>query len=256
MNKKYKYYFSIFMLLNVAFSINSNMESSKIELISSDIYSTHLVSEIIEYSIIEIEDKKHKVIIENGSPIINLGFPELPKLTTSIIVPDNGNVNFEIIDLEYEEIKDINILPSKGNITRDIDPSSLPYTFGKAYDNNEFYPMSLVELSEPYIVRSKRGITVSFNSIQYNPISRTLRIYKKIEIKVNSTSGIGSNILQRSKTGSKPSKEFLYIYDDLFINSQNDVRFEPIDDYGSMLIICYDDFIDEMPNKEKTRFSR
>ena len=38
----------------------------------------------------------------------------------------------------------------------------------------------------------------------------------------------------------------MHIYDDLFINSNNDLRFEYLSDQGSMLIICYDDFIDEM----------
>ena len=38
----------------------------------------------------------------------------------------------------------------------------------------------------------------------------------------------------------------MHIYNDLFINSNNDTRFEYLSDEGSMLIICYDDFIDEM----------
>ena len=42
------------------------------------------------------------------------------------------------------------------------------------------------------------------------------------------------------------SLEFKNIYKNLFINYNSDTRFDYIDDLGNMLIISYDDFMDEM----------
>ena len=107
MIKKYTYYLLNIVLLshfilgnNV--EISNNLPSTRIDLISSDIYNTNLLAEVENYSIIELENNKHKVIIDNGTPIIELGSPNLPKIATSIIIPDNGNMSISIINAEYE----------------------------------------------------------------------------------------------------------------------------------------------------------
>ena len=138
MIKKYTYYLlSIVLLSHFVLGSNvkttNNLPSTRIDLISSDIYNTNLLSKVENYSIIELENNKHKVIIDKGTPIIELGAPDLPKITTSIIIPDNGNMSISIINVEYEEVQNIKIAPSKGNLTRDINPASIPYTFGKVY---------------------------------------------------------------------------------------------------------------------------
>ena len=51
--------------------------------------------------------------------------------------------------------------------------------------------------------------------------------------------------ITNSNTEIKKSNKLIG-YDDLFINSSRDTRFEYLSDAGSMLVICYDDFIDEM----------
>ncbi len=36
-------------------------------------------------------------------------------------------MNFNIISAEYTEIETLPVMPSKGHITRDIDPSTIPF---------------------------------------------------------------------------------------------------------------------------------
>ena len=72
-------------------------------------------------------------------------------------------------------------------------------------------------------------------------------MYSRIDVDITSTNDIeNDNILLRGSNSIKTNNEFMHIYNDLFINSNNDTRFEFLSDEGGMLIICYDDFIDEM----------
>jgi hypothetical protein len=54
-------------------------------------------------------------------------------------------------------LQNIEIAPSKGDFSRQIDPESVPYTYGPAYQQNAWYPGKLAELSDPHIFRDFRG---------------------------------------------------------------------------------------------------
>ena len=64
MIKKYTYYLlSIVLLSHFVLGSNvkiaNNLSSTRIDLISSDIYNTNLLSKVENYSIIELENKLH-----------------------------------------------------------------------------------------------------------------------------------------------------------------------------------------------------
>ena len=112
------------------------------------------------------------------------GAPNLSRMSRSIIIPDLAHMELSIIRTEFVDIDISDIEPSKGNLTRDIVPSTVPYVYGKSYAMDEFYPSEVAFLREPYILRSMRGQTVVFQPIQYNPVQRKLRIFTKIDIGV------------------------------------------------------------------------
>ena len=241
--------FSAIWLAEADYSLKNLRGLSKINLLSSDIYRTSLSVEVEDYMLLNVNspNNEFKVFIDNGSSILEKGSPDLPQLSTSIIVPDNMGMKINIINVEYDEYTDISIAPSKGNITRDINPSSIPFIYNDIYDKNEFYPGPIAKLESPYILRDLRGQSVIFYPIQYNPITKTMRVYSKIDIEIVSyDNSLENNILLRNSNFIKTSNEFMQIYNDLFINSNSDTRFEYLSDDGGMLIICYDDFVDEM----------
>ncbi len=82
------------------------------------------------------------VIIDVGesTPTLETGSPNLGKLTTSLIIPDRAHMQLEVISASYREFMGIEVAPSKGNLTRDIDPSTVPYTYGTVYSTDQFYP--------------------------------------------------------------------------------------------------------------------
>ena len=156
------------------------MPSSTWQAINSDFpkpMDIELISSNIENSIVKfsmdgfhlIPDKNSRdfkgfiVKTENGASNLESGYPDLQKLSSSIIIPDASNMSINIVSYKYEDFEDIHILPSKGNLTRDVNPAEIPYQYNKVYKTNEFYPNQISELGTPYIVRDLRGQTITFN---------------------------------------------------------------------------------------------
>ena len=67
-------------------------------------------------------------------PILERGAPNLPRMSRSITIPDLAHMELSIIETEFVDIDISDIEPSKGNLTRDIIPSTVPYVYGKAYE--------------------------------------------------------------------------------------------------------------------------
>ena len=63
------------------------------------------------------------------------GSPDLPKMSTSIIIPDDKNMDIEVISSNYIEYENINIAPSKGNLSRLINPENVPYIFNDSFNS-------------------------------------------------------------------------------------------------------------------------
>jgi len=176
------------------------------------------------------------------------GSPDLPKIVRSIIIPDDGSMKVEIISYDYIEIHDIDIAPSKGVITRDIDPATIPFTFGHVYHENKFFPENICELGKPYIMRDFRGQTIIFNAFQYNPVNRVLRIYTNLSVRITKDSGKNQaeNVFMRHRELNSIDKEFYQIYSDHFINFNNQYKYTPVDEEGGIMIICYGSFMNAM----------
>jgi hypothetical protein len=185
-------------------------------------------------------------VFDKGKSLIESGSPDIPKLTTSIIIPDDAQMGIDILNSEYIDYANIELASSKGNLSRKIDPTTIPYTYNNNYTTNSFYPGKLADLDNPFILRDVRGQSVRIYPVQYNPTTKVLRIYSKINFIIKSKNISGINSLSRKSNLIKSNSEYMNIYNDFFINSNNDTRFEYIADEGGMLIICYDDFIDEM----------
>lgn len=187
-------------------------------------------------------------LIDLGNKVRNLekGAPDLPYVSTSLIIPDLSKMNVEIISSQYQEFQNVLIAPSKGNLYRDVDPATVPYEFGTIYQNNSAYPGNLARLNEPYIVRDYRGEAVWIYPFQYNPITRTLRVYYNIKIKVSEAGIAEINPFNRTAPLTKVDSRFNSLYKNHFLNYQTSRDYTPVDEHGNMLVISYGNFMDEM----------
>ena len=197
------------------------------------------------YYLHEVENIGKTISFPGSVPILEKGSPELPRMAQSIIIPDLAQMEMTVLESEFVEIQVDNIVPSKGNFTRDIDPESIPYVYGKEYETDSWYPRDIAFMRDPYILRSFRGQTVVFQPVQYNPIKQLLRVYTSIKVNIQQNGVSQVNVLTRRPQNGE-AREFEYLYQDHFINYPNNDRYNVLSEQGPMLVICYGDFMDEM----------
>ncbi len=189
--------------------------------------------------------QEYVINLGNATQILDAGAPDLPKLTASVVVPDLAGMDVKVISSEYIDIENISIAPSKGNLTRDVDPSTVAYTYGEVYQEDGFFPGELATLRDPYIIRDYRGQTVVFYPFQYNPVSKTLRVYYDVTLKIYQFESHGENPLIRKGELMSVNDEFNKIYNHHFLNTGS-VKYDPVDEQGSMLIISHGEFMEAM----------
>lgn len=187
------------------------------------------------------------ISVDDGTPMLKKGFPDLPKLTASIIIPDDKNMQVTVTGSSYTDFENVLIAPSKGSLKRDVTPSSVPYEYSTAYQENAFFPKDLAEMRDPYILRDFRGQTVIVYPFQYNPVTKTLRVYSEITVSVSpKAKGEVINAFKRNFYSDKIATEFHNVYSSQFLNYGSDTRYDHMEEEGNMLIISYGTFMDEM----------
>jgi len=245
MRKKFNLLFVLLFAFSAVFAQNNT-----VKVISSKEEATVLSFKLNSYEFNSVQTQNGKSIIISGNNMSSLmikGAPDLPKFTGSLIIPDIDKMAIEIISVKFKDLDGIfNLAPSKGNFTRDIDPSTVPYSYGKVYKKNKFFPEQTAALGTPYIARDYRGQTIDFYPIQYNPVTKKLRIYSEITVKIYSTGTSGKNIFNRTRNNNVVSKEYNNIYRHHFLNYQQNSKYTPVEEEGNMLVICYDDWTSSM----------
>ncbi|MDP6852828.1 MAG: C25 family cysteine peptidase [Candidatus Marinimicrobia bacterium] len=232
-------------------SIHSEEASNtKLEVVSSTIERTEINFEIEGFHLVPVntpQGSMMKVQLEDGASLLEAGAPDLQKFSRSIIIPDNKQMALKVISAEYVDYENIHIAPSKGNLTRSVNPAEIPFEFGSVYEQNTFFPGDIAQLGDPYILRDLRGVTVEFTPFQYNPVQQKLRVYSAITVEVYSN-GVGQvNVLNKTRAGiQKYASEFKSIYEGHFLNFNNDTRFDYLVDHGNFLIISYGSFMSQM----------
>ncbi|HEX7319317.1 MAG TPA: C25 family cysteine peptidase, partial [bacterium] len=174
------------------------------------------------------------------------GYPELPVINRNVIIPDEGAMACRIISADYETKVVGTIVPSKGNLYRNVDPATVPYEFGKIYEEDTWWPTNAAEISKPFIMRDYRGVSVCFNPFMYNPVRGELKIAKRIVVEIYKNGPGGENVIKKQRGALLD--EFVDIYRNLFINF-NDSRYDSISERpGRMLIITADAYNANMAN--------
>ena len=221
---------------------------SSISVVSSSASETELLFTLDGFSQTPVQTPHGNAFVISSSKltcILEAGAPDLSKMAFSIAIPDHANMVVDELNSTYTSYQNIEVAPCKGNLYRNTDPSTVPFTYGSSYSQNSFYPGQLVQLQQPYIVRDLRGQAVWVFPFQYNPVTKELRVYSEIHfsIKANGTSPV--NALSRTQPLTKTDRSYSGIYRSLFVNG-NSIQYSPLEDEGNMLVICYDPFMPAM----------
>ncbi len=130
-----------------------------------------------------------------------------------------------------------------GNFTRDIDPASVPYTYGPEYQTNRSS-----ESEQNYVIHSyfaiSRANTFLF-ILSFIICHKDLKSYSQLTIEVYKIGDQGLNPFIRKTPQIKIQQEFSNVYEKYFLN-YNPTDYTPLADFGKMLVICYPDFMASM----------
>lgn len=181
--------------------------------------------------------------MEGAHPMLVKGTPDLPQITAPIIIPNTGNTKVTVTDVQYTDVANMDIAPSKGNLKRTIEPEDVPYWKGLDYNNDAFFPANQAELDAPYVFRDYRGQALHIRPFQYNPVTKMLRVITSITVTVSSAPGVGVN--EQTSPILHPDSEFSALYKNHFVNLITEKSI-PVVETGSLLIISDPAFMGAM----------
>jgi PKD repeat protein len=177
-------------------------------------------------------------IVFDGSVYTQLkGFAQLPFINASVALPTDKNIDLTSSEVEFEDfVLTYPLLPSRGVIYRDQDPSTIPYEISQSSYRNEWYPQNLATNTDPFIIKDLRGTTVYVYPFRYNAVQNILRVYTKVivQLKENNTPAFNPLPIQPQSI----VREMDGIYRSVFINYDQLNYDLAIGQYGDILVLC------------------
>jgi hypothetical protein len=209
----------------------------------SEVPGTRIIlqHQLPSFQLVNLPNGKQKIDAKGMMAHLSKGMPETWYSSESLLLGPDGNWTATVIDSTFTDIPNVDLIPAKGNIKRPINPANVPYTYGPAYQSNQFFPAQTISLGTPYIMRSARGAALQINAFRYNPVTKVLRVYSSLTIKMEKTTLSGTNPLPQYLVNLPLSNEWKEIMNRQFLNGSSYTKYSPLSDEGSMLIVCHND---------------
>ena len=191
--------------------------------------------------------KQVVVSVDKMATELEAGAPQLPYEVIPVMIGDLAEMTVSVTNAAYVDFENVEVAPSKGNFSRQINPEDVPYTYGEMYSQNAFWPAAQATLEAPYIIRDFRGQNIWVRPFAYNPVTKTLRVYTSMTVVMTKVSDNGENQMSARKATTKVAPEFKAAYERRFINFDQAAKDYPfVEDAGEMLVICADQFMASM----------
>ncbi len=181
-----------------------------------------------------------RLMLPGHVQLLERGAPQVPYITTSLVIPDQGTPDVRITKSVYREFAVDPLAPSKGPILRTVDPKTVAHEFGPAYAGGVF-PTEVAILDEPYLVRDLRGVNVRLYPVQWDVDRGVVRVLESVTVEVTTRGSGGVNSQTRSARSILPTFDALYAQK--FDNYDPAAKYDLNSGQGPMLIVCYDAFV-------------
>ncbi len=133
----------------------------------------------------------HNLHLEGCLSSNQAGAPNLPGFGRYIAIPKGATATVEINSSEIETIRDLN-MASAPVIIPESDIDKICYEKNAdIYRQDVFYPANPVRISDPITIRGIDMIILEVTPFQYNPVTKILRIYRHLSLKVTFQGGDG-----------------------------------------------------------------
>jgi len=114
-----------------------------------------------------------------------VGAPALPAKNEVIAIPRGAEGEIIIIEANYKEYDGFMIHPAL-EPARDTEGAPEPKfeKDEKIYSTNEFFPKNVVEITNTGISRGTKLVYVEVRPVQFNPVTKKIRVYSNIKYKL------------------------------------------------------------------------
>ncbi|MBL7073768.1 T9SS type A sorting domain-containing protein [candidate division KSB1 bacterium] len=153
--------------------------------------------------------------IPGEGTIEEVGKPDLPLITCFVALPPDKNVELTLTETQYVTLPDLDVAAVQ--LFGPDGQEMRPYTQdGAFYQQDTFYPDTLVRVGKPVILREMRFVPVIICPVQYNPVRREAKFFHQLGITLTYSGANPTN--PKLDTRPKPSTAFETLYQDLVIN--------------------------------------
>ena len=221
---------SLFLIIGLTnlFSIWNNIpQNSGIKLFEAetvDLNITELSFSLDGYETetkLENEKNYQRISYWNEGEFVDVGKPDLPRFTRLIAIPAQGEITYQITSISEEVIQDVTVYPRQSLISESQRQDNDFIINEEFYDGDVIFPLEIVEIGSPVIMRDFRIVPVTINPFQYDPQENELRIFTKLEITIecNGKSGLNQKRIQH-----KRSRFFESMYRSTIVNYNSNLR--------------------------------
>ena len=171
-----------------------------IKILSSDATSITFEISLFGMEMIEksVENKKYHVLkIPDYYTTLEIGKPQLPALRELIGVPDFSSYEISMLDSNVITLSNYNIYPFQKPL---LEGELGEFTIDESiYKNDSFYPMEMVKIDKPAIMRDIRVSRISLFPFKFNPSTKEVKVFQKMVVKVNfkDVTGMSSPIIYK-----------------------------------------------------------
>jgi len=176
--------------------------------------------------------------IPGGGVSAELGSPEVPTFSRMIAIPANKAVRVEFEPFEVTTLSNIHLIPAQGKDIEEVQQSKEPIRFSaSAYESDTFSPKMQASASDPAVMRGVRLVSINTRPVQYNPVTKELKIANRYKVTVYFE---GSDERNNPQTAPRPmSRSWVKLMQHLVVNfDELDLEIVPVGDY---LIVCKND---------------
>ena len=151
--------------------------------------STTLTYQIAGGMVAEItgmdENEYELIHIKGFGKLGEVGNPALPAHNDILATPGDGKPVVEVLSSKFVEYKDYNIHPALPPARDTEGKDQVRFEKNeKTYSTDSFYPSNTVEIKEVLEYRGNYFSTLRICPVQYNPVTKTIRVYSEISYKV------------------------------------------------------------------------
>jgi len=177
----------------------------------------HISNPVVKMEQVDLNKRTWTLVtIDGETRLWQNGKPTLPLISRAIRLPNTGNVSLNVKLGEYDEYNNIDVLPQQPTDLVKGPDGLIPaeYTYDEAtYNRDAWFPSENVVTSSAEIIRDARVELLGIQPVMYNPVTRTLRVYKSIDVETTPIGGFGVNEITDSRSHAVPS--FAGIYSDI-----------------------------------------